>query len=363
MCRGVGTGGGRPHKFAQMENKLDDLKIDFLEKSKLELKNNEVYDAYLHYMCKFRWYELKNTYDKDLTKSTEEEINSLQQQGLIKDVAKFTKDEVETMLLRFRISTLSSLETQIAVLNKYRIHARAMQKIPSMLMIEYRPTDEEKKELIHTKDKLITKSELYYLCDEQIVNAQDSGIFLSIFNFGKNNDCEDIINLTLEDIDKENNIVHLKDRDVEVDNITIEHLIRANNEIEYKKGNGDPEVANSLRKPTIDLEDTNYIFKNGINAQRGADDKISIQTIRRRTKNMSKLFDRPYLNLTNVADSGKLYKIQMNMKETNREIDDYSYNEIREILKNFGEHTDSQIVRLKRLNDVMNIDLTVEEED
>lgn len=337
---------GRPVKYAHMFDKLDDFKLDFLKQIKKETSTENSYKDYEGYMCKVRKYELTNSKTQDLSAKSKDELESIYKNDTI-NLYNFTTEEIETMLLRFKISSINSLNSHIAVINRYRLYAMAMKKIPLTTNVIYEPNDEQKIMLLYLrgfKDQLISKEALYSLCDTKIKNEQDKALFSFIFWCGKGKGFANIVNLKISDIDKENRIIHLKDRDVQVDEKLINYLINAHHQERYEKCNGN----NTSNADFISLNKNKYIFRGAVN-RRSTDDKVKIQVLTNRVNKLNEFLGVFNVSMNSIEKSGMIYFLKEDMKKTNRkDLNEYTYNEIRNILKQFGKKTDSVIISLKR---------------
>lgn len=344
----------REAKYMKAKNLLNKLKIDFLQKTEEistsgigeiddtdenTTNNNRTLDTYLIYMSKFRWYELEYTNSKEFREYIKEKYSNIKLEDRNieeetdldgRDLCQFTHEEIQEMLLYFDIASESSLRSHISVINLYRKVARGKKLIPNSITIEFSPSNEELKSLLNTnriKQQYISKNELYLLCD-QFINAQDSALFLGIYEGIKGMVYENIKKLTMEDINFDANIIQLADgTKLRVSDRLLDLLKETVVEDKYERGNGE---GNS--KP-VRLMETPYIFRNVIN-KRTDSDLITTQTIQGRIRNLSRRYDYSELTVNNIYRSGMINVIKEDMEKIDRNsIDEYNNDEIRILLE------------------------------
>lgn len=163
-------------------------------------------------------------------------------------------------------------------------------------------------------DKFVGDKKLFMSKDElkdtieNIHNAQDAVIMQLLFEGVSGNKMSELLNLKQEDIDWDNNILHLEDdkfgkRDVEVTEDCLQLIQQAINQTIYYSKNGTA----TGRKAEIELVENEYVLRN-IKTGAYSTGKGSPNLIYRRLTVISELFDLPYLTSKNLTKSGMIYE-------------------------------------------------------
>lgn len=155
----------------------------------------------------------------------------------------------------------------------------------------------------------ITDVELQRI-EDYCVNAQDAVIFRLLFEGVQGEGCAELINLKREDVDFENNVLHLQDadgstRELNVSSRCISLIEEALEQDEYIKLNGEMEEIKNIR-PYTDLVNNNYVLRSSI-TKTDSYKAIHKHTIYRRIKTIKDLYDSPYLTVKNIAKSGMIW--------------------------------------------------------
>jgi hypothetical protein len=176
-----------------------------------------------------------------------------------------------------------------------------------------------------------------------LVNAQDSFIVQALFDGIQGTQVSEITSLTRQQVEEayDNDlIINLKDsknkcREIKVDVRTLDLAIRANDESEYYKKNGQVDYSDNI-KDVISLPYSNYILKPTKTNKHGEDKAVSHYTVYNRLEMIKGLEEfeeyKDTLTSKNIVRSGMLYEAKK-ILDQNRELDKVA---IEEICKKYG---------------------------
>ncbi len=159
---------------------------------------------------------------------------------------------------------------------------------------------------IMQKNRIMDREQILSICN-QAINARDAFAILCLFEgiFGKS--YSEICNLSIDDIDIENRIVHLPNRDLEVSKEFVNYALRAENDLEYVCFSGSK---NGCRE----FVDNGKIYKNYPQCKAPYEPCIG-RTV---SYNIVLLFEQcgisDYIKPNDIRESGKIYMIKERAK-------------------------------------------------
>lgn len=238
-----------------------------------------------------------------------------------KDVCDFDKEELIDLLKNLYSESENSLNVIFAVIctyNDWCIYNRySKSKFPNYKCI----TKEDKRNCVY-KRKFFTRDEMYAMCDK-LYNYGDKGIIVSLFENIRGrpilkNSFEEIRNLKKTHLIPEANVV-IATRDNDTDRLvkihpkSMEILVKASQEEEYFKENGQAKGTFATRP----YRDTDYIFRTIENGSFSIDndDRINVGSIENKFRNIRRYLNLESLNATILFDSGLLEKCEVKLKE------------------------------------------------
>jgi integrase len=121
---------------------------------------------------------------------------------------------------------------------------------------------------------------------------------------------EELVNLKVEDVDFENNKIHIEgkhERIITVEQDTIDSIQDAIEERFYVRRNETNGDSNML------LNITPYVLRPIV--RKNSKTKINPMVIRNRISNIAELYSNPYITPTNIQRSGMIYYIKKMMEE------------------------------------------------
>ena len=160
--------------------------------------------------------------------------------------------------------------------------------------------------VVMQKNKIMDRKQVLDICN-QALNARDAFAILCLFEGICGKTFSEIANMTINDIDKENNIVHLPNRDLEISRELVQYAIRSEEDLEYVCFSGS---INGRR----DFVDNGRIYKNhpGCNAPH---EPCTGRTI---SWNIMQLFSQcgigDYVKPNDIKESGKICMIKERAK-------------------------------------------------
>ncbi|MGM1044816.1 MAG: hypothetical protein ACQEXX_01580 [Bacillota bacterium] len=264
--------------------------------------------------------EQKNRFLKDLNKNTYNayfrvlnRAKNLEEQ-FEKDLYDFNIYEIERLIDYLNPKTLSSITSSVSMIQNYiRWAIEQDLRGNNLNPLDAITGDEFFSKFIDTSNKVIFSLDEIEDITGGLVNYQDSAIVRSIFEGVMGKKYSEILNLTIDDIDENNNELLLKndvneyektERKLEVSPELIKMLMKAARETEYYKSNGHPSETNKS-SPVANLEESNYVFRNAmLNTKLQRADYFLIF---RRLKNIADWNQQPYLTGINIRNSGMLY--------------------------------------------------------
>lgn len=259
---------------------------------------------------------------------------------LEKDLYLFTKEELEEFFDQTTPSTPISARNYGRMVNQYigwAVDQEYISEHPFPVQQHYF--------LRYVKthdDEFLTLKELRYYTHTYFKNLQD-GVILELLFFGvQGKEGSEICNLTIEDINVDENSMKLLDSTKEKertiyfdDHSIIKYCLDANKEDQYDKRNGEIEPNPRIR-PYTDLSiDTKYVLKNS-KTNTTHEDNTSKYTIYNRLKNIQKFEEvesiKHKITIKNIVKSGQLYMASQLYKKEGK----FDLPQIREICKQFG---------------------------
>lgn len=245
-------------------------------------------------------------------KASEMEFN------LNKDIYEFNREEIDELFLNFNCKTKQSIASKFSIIRYYLDFCISKGLVPSMFNIMSAFVGDE------YYDKYINKvaAETQYIdrktLDDIIefcANAQDA-VIIKLRYEGLT--VEEMINLRIDDC--KTNPITLRDNDGNItreflaEDSTMELIEEAIEQPDYLKGNGEPKP--TTKSPTMKLKKTDYVLRL---SSRSVYEKIDRQVIAQRMRRIFELYDRPFLNVTNVWISGQIEMGKAILKETGKE--------------------------------------------
>jgi integrase len=227
-----------------------------------------------------------------------------------KDLYDFNLPEIERFLKYLKPTKLSTSRNNAYIVNNYITWANAQKLRQTNINPLSGIMDDEffNKFVDEAKKTLFTEDEIDYIISKT-VNFQDKVILRLIFEGVTGDGVEELLNLREKNIDYENNRLLLTDKDKSTRIITVSDkcmaLIRgALNETEYLSKNGD---TNDSKAKSVKLVKSDYVLKTGmVGKNRDGEVKADRYLVFRRLTTLREFFDEPYLNVTNIRDSGML---------------------------------------------------------
>ncbi|UNK20456.1 site-specific integrase [Paenibacillus sp. N3/727] len=275
--------------------------------------------------------EQKNRFLKDLTQNTYaaylrvlNRAKSLEEQ-LEKDLYDFNIYEIEKLIDYLNPNTLSSVTTSVSVIQNYiRWSIEQDLRGNNLNPLDAIVGDEFYRKFIDKSNKVIFSLSEIEDITGGLVNFQDSAIVQAIFEGVMGKRYSEILNLTIQDIDEENNELLLKnevneheivERKLKVSPELIKMLIKAAEETEYYKNNGNPSV--KVKSPTANLSKSNYVFRNTLLNTKEID-RADYFLVFRRLKKIADWNEQPYLTGINIRNSGMLYMANLLYKNSQK---------------------------------------------
>jgi integrase len=267
--------------------------------------------------------------------------NDMEEQ-LDKDVCNFTFEEADLLLYGFNAKSWQSIATQKTIFARYVDFAISEGYVPTK--INYFSDS-----LIgnDTLEKYINKTamEHKYITFDQLneiegfcENPQDEINFELLYFGVKGENGEELVNLEIKDVDKENNQLTLTRNDgtqriIEVPERVIEKIHDAIEQKQYKKSNG--VVDESVRTPEFEIIETKYILRVAGRERLG---RVDPQIISSRLKKICAWYGDffEHLNPTNVWVSGQIYYAKQYMKKNGLKPEELKRQDYMTINRHFG---------------------------
>jgi len=228
---------------------------------------------------------------------------------LSRDIFEMTTDSVLDIIKSANHSTLNSIKLTFNVFEKYTTWAAEQgYKSNNINSLSTVTVKELEKYLDKNKKLFLTEEELVEL-EDSLVNSQDKVVLRLIFEGVLGYKNSELVNLTMHDINWDNNTLTVKDdkteqsRTVHVSNRCLRLIESALNEKEYFPKNGTVE----MKRGTFTVLDGEYVIRNTKTGDVGTlGGRSDTHTIYRRMTTMKELFDYPYLTPKNVRASGMI---------------------------------------------------------
>jgi integrase len=224
-----------------------------------------------------------------------------------KDLYSFNREELRRLGYEYRPKSTYSSRVYIAWLQKYIDWAIEEGYHNGINPLELVSTEWKEQFVVKVK-KYWTKFEIDSIFTK-LENYQDIVIASLLFNGVRGKGNSEILNLKKQDIDADNNRLHVVDEDggerwVYVDDSCIQYCLKAYNETEYEKKNGDPDP--EIRSRMGQLVENEYIVRS-VKTRTTHFDKAEKNIVHRRLSAIAKLIDEPNFTPINLYHSGMLY--------------------------------------------------------
>ncbi|MFC9727614.1 MULTISPECIES: hypothetical protein [Bacillus cereus group] len=241
-----------------------------------------------------------------------------------KDLYDFNFEELEEVLRSLKASTVRSLQNSVATIAQYTKFAIKHKKKSDKInyidgftknRIEQYLDKEKEENMIFPKEEIMSIA-------NDADNPQDGVILALIFDGVSNkNEFEELINLTEHDVDFDDKVIRLEDREVSMSDDTYTLVKGAINEPKYQSVTGG-------RTREYKLAESEYVLRGLRNNK-----QIKWQNISQRIIRLAEQFGwEKTLTATNVSYSGQLYMAEELINEQGMDID----TAISVIIKRFG---------------------------
>jgi site-specific recombinase XerD len=249
----------------------------------------------------------QNAYKRVLSRAKELE------EPLDKDLYNFNQLEIEQLIRYMSPKTTESAQHALNIIQAYirwaieeNLRENNINPLDSLSGKEYL------KRLVDTSAQtLFTKEEVFEVID-RLVNYQDKVVVLALFEGINGKTFSELLNLKRKDIDEDNNELILTEEDgserkLRVSETLINMMVKAYDEKDYYKKNGNVSLNYPRISDKLELLDSPYVIKH-TNTNARSTGKVEAHTISRRFKMIAEMFDMPYFNPGNVRNSGMLYE-------------------------------------------------------
>lgn len=248
-----------------------------------------------------------------------------------KSIYNYTIEMYKDILGDFRASSVSSLNSYFSVIKKYIEYS--MDKRDNVNLDYKLITSKEMEKLVNKvahDDRYITRDELTELISNAI-NPQDMALLILIFEGVRGVDYDDIRLLKTKDIDFNNGVIHLKNKDIKVESQLFLSIIKeATKQLEYVKYLSGERASVKYYKIH---EDNEYVIKRLMHKSDGLDPYVG-HRLKVKVSELTSEMGREHLTGTTIYNSGLAERL---LKEFNRHPDDISDKEIRQFLEERGE--------------------------
>lgn len=250
-----------------------------------------------------------------------------------KDICNFNIKELKEFFKSLKSKTIRSLQNQISTIETYVKFAQLPENREGKteLKVNYATAFDSRdklEELLYRQavENMILDEEDVMIMSEDAENAQDGVIPALLFTgVSHKNEFEELINLTINDVDLENKKIKLKDRTLTMNDTTARLVESAYKQEVYYSINGE-----SARK---------YKITEGENILRGLRKKLQVkaQIISQRIARISKMWaedsgeDENFVNATTLSYSGQIH-LAKQMLDSGMFLDDV----VNEVLHTFG---------------------------
>lgn len=241
-----------------------------------------------------------------------------------KDLYDFNLHEI-VQLLRFLSPTsyASALSSSSIIQNYIRWSIEQGLRVSNMNPLDAVVGDEFYKNVIDVSRKnLFTLEEIENITGG-LVNFQDAAMIRGIFEGIMGHGYSELLNLKKVQLDPHHLLLQLvneeKDRtthrEVQISEELMLMLIKAAEESEYYKNNGNPSP--NIKAPTSKLVDNDFVFRSSILNVKSYE-RADKHLVLRRLKNVAEWFGQPTLTAINIRNSGMLYSAYQLYKETGK---------------------------------------------
>lgn len=247
-----------------------------------------------------------------------------------KDLYDFTFEEVEDLMYSLNPTSIVSAITNLSIIIVYIDWAIDYRYRKSNINVFKNMGNEWLKKFIESPDFVFfTEDKLHYYLS-QLVNFQDRVIPALIFNGVEGKFLSEIVNLTVNDVDFENNTLTLTNHNKNKRKLVVPQYVMnliggAINEKIYLKNNGD--ISHLSKAPKeFELNVNNYVLRSR-NTKKSSNSSMGISTIRARINLIQEHVDHIAFTATNIRRSGQLYMAWKLFKRDGK-LDREQYDEI-----------------------------------
>lgn len=292
---------------------------------------------------KIEYLNTKNKGTREINKRIFKMSYPLEEQ-LGKDLSDFTKDELTKLFYRFRAATKASSAANVGYVYKYFEWCLEHGYKSGLNLLDFVST-EWKQQFANTISKqLWTDKEIDRIIESR-VNANDAVIVSLIFNGVRGADNSEITNLTVDDLNRENTELTLRDnigtvRVLKVPEKCLKLCIRASLDLEYEKMNGEPNE--NTRSKVAQMVNNSHVVKLAKTRTINLEDAGGDVVYRRLTKIADEIGESQFTPTT-IMRSGQLSIAKDIYLETGNLTDE----DIKKIAIQFGEDPESSLYRLK----------------
>ncbi len=267
-----------------------------------------------------------------------------------KDLCLFNIEELKILLGEFNAGSVPALTCRLSVINKYLDFANSEGFIPSGINYATNIDYSELEQYINkfrVENKYISKEELNEILYGVCRNDQDAAFIALLWEGVKGERMAELINLKVDDVDFENNILSLTDKDgskrqIKVSNETLKFIKGAIKEEEYEVYYNTVNYAATKRN----LITTDYVFRKSSN--RNNTEKIGYQTLHDRFKEIKTIYGNPFLTITSIWESG-MYNMAYKIKKEKGKLEKEDYIKI---FKKYNLNLDDAMIKSKWKNKI-----------
>jgi len=222
-----------------------------------------------------------------------------------KDVSKFTPDELDALVASHKSPSLITVRVVVSVYNKYIVWLMTQGMVESNPLDHLMPLENWPHK--HVVPSIwITDADLDHITDF-CENAQDAVIFQLLFEGVSGKAMQEIINLTIDDVDFENRILTLREgsrvRSLDVSEKLIKLIQNAHAEHVYYVRNKQSSTSNLL---TYNLIPSRHVVKS-CRIGAAVDPKITKKSIWTRVNTICELIGLKNITTKNIIQSGMLF--------------------------------------------------------
>lgn len=277
--------------------------------------------------------EIKEEYFSGLRETSQQSyrriftITSKFESMLGKDLNQFSLEEIETVLLSFKATLRTTIESYGRIMSSY-LNWSVENNLSKENVLRNLRTEDFGKYVVASDSPYLSEQELRKI-EDRCENYQDAVILRLIFNGVGSKELSEIRNLRKSDINFDTNQLILRDtlttdengipvkyteRIMSVDDRTMYLIKGAINQTTYFKSNGDVlQTANNNIRPFSDLVDNSYVVRPSITRTDTGDSPVGKYVLYRRIKMVNDLLsENGELNAKYIQRSGMVYFTYVN---------------------------------------------------